>query len=86
MGCHLVAKIRDELLFYGRVLKPSEIMDNRNIDRGPGARTLDEFDRFVLLQLLDENPTRTLRSYAKGWKNTRARRLIHQPSVVGFSE
>ena len=66
VGYHFVAKIRDELLFYGRVLKPSEIMDNRNIDRGPGARTLDEFDRFVLLQLLDENPTRTLRSYAEG--------------------
>ena len=66
VGCHFVAKIRDELLFYGRVLKPSEIMDNRNIDRGPGARTLDEFDRFVLLRLLDEGPTRTLRSYAEG--------------------
>ena len=66
VGRKFVAKVRDELLLHDRVLKPSEITDNRNIDRGPGARTMNDFDRFVLLQLLDEDPTRTLKSYAKG--------------------
>ncbi|KAL7554535.1 hypothetical protein ACHAWF_018025 [Thalassiosira exigua] len=65
VGWHFVKKIQDELYFYGRVRRPSEILENKDILRGAGARTLDSLDRFVLLQLLREQPGRSLTSYHK---------------------
>lgn len=65
--CHcswaFVEKIRLEYVLHGRVLKPSEILLNKDVDRGVGSKTLDEFDRFILLQLYVDEPSRSLKSY-----------------------
>ena len=52
-----VDKVRNELVKCGRVCKPSEIRASKDILRGPGAKTLDKFDHFVLLQLMLEEPS-----------------------------
>jgi hypothetical protein len=46
---NFVRKIQNELVVHGRVLHPKELQQDRII--GPGARTLDELDSFVLLLL-----------------------------------
>ena len=61
---HFVEKIRDELLEHGRVRRPSEIQAAKDIPRGAGSKTLDEFDRFILLQLMMEEPSRSRQDYA----------------------
>ena len=56
-------KVQNELMLHGRVLPPSELTAARNVPRGAGSKTLDRFDRFVLLQLRQEEPSRTRSSY-----------------------
>ena len=56
-------KIRHELLVHGRVLSPSDVVGSVGQAGGAGVRTLDQFDRFVLLQLRMEEPSRSLSSY-----------------------
>ena len=58
-----VVKIRRELMVHGRVLPPSDVLGGVGAQRGAGARTLDQFDRFVLLQLRMKEPSRSLSSY-----------------------
>ena len=49
---------------HGRVLRPSEIQQNREGPVvGPGSRSLDEIDGAVLLFLYLQEPSRTLRNY-----------------------
>ena len=55
--------MRKGLIDFGRVRQPSEIRASKDILRGPGAKKLDEFDRFVLLQLMLEEPSRSLSNY-----------------------
>ena len=46
---------------HGRVLRPSEIQQNRKGPVvGPGSRSLDEIDGAVLLFLYLQEPSRTL--------------------------
>jgi hypothetical protein len=47
---NFVRKIEKELEAHGRVLHPKELKQDRRV--GPGARTLDEMEAFVLLLLL----------------------------------
>ena len=56
-------RVRHELMVYDRVLPPSDVTGDAGAAGGAGARTLDAFDRFVLLQLLTEEPSRSLSSY-----------------------
>ena len=89
-----VVKIRRELMVYGRVLPPSDVQGGVGAQRGAGARTLDQFDRFVLLQLRMEEPSRSLSSYVH-WlyeytgttvgKSTVSRFFSHQFSVQRLS-
>ena len=50
-------------MVYHRVLPPSDVTGDTGAAGGAGARTLDAFDRFVLLQLRTEEPSRLLSSY-----------------------
>ena len=56
-------KVEMELQQYGRVLVPNDKIRQRN-DVGPGSKTLDELDTFVILSLYHDEPSRSLRSYA----------------------
>ena len=56
-----VRKIVKELTQFGKVLIPEE--SRRQGNSGPGARTLDEVDLFVILVLYMEEPSRSLHSY-----------------------
>ena len=66
--CHVswffVNKVNNEIIEHGRVLRPFEICVKRDVPRGPGSLSLDKFDKFILLQLLQEEPSRGLKSYA----------------------
>ena len=64
VGWHFVWKVRDELHLHGRVLRPHKIYMKRVVPRGPGSKTLDRFDKCVLMRLLDDDPSRSLRSYS----------------------
>jgi hypothetical protein len=56
---NFVRKIEQELVVHGRVLHPKDLRSNRN-SIGPGARTIDEMDAFVLLLLYLVEESRTL--------------------------
>ena len=60
-----IRKVETELNVYGRVLRPSEIQQNREGPVGPGSRSLDEIDGAVLLFLYLQEPSRTLRNYTQ---------------------
>ena len=62
---HYVKKVRDEIMAEGRVLPPEEVYERRSerVPSGPGSRTLDNDDCFVLYQLYRKDPSRSLRSY-----------------------
>jgi len=61
---HFVRKIEKELSEYGRVLAPNE--KHRQYEQtGPGSKTLDEFDAWVILQLYLDDPSRSLPSYVR---------------------
>ena len=61
VGWHFVNKVEMELQQYGRVLVPNDKIRQRN-DVGPGSKTLDELDTFVILSLYHDEPSRSLRS------------------------
>ena len=60
-------KIEDELTEYGRVLEPNE-KPRQYENIGPGSRTLDELDAFIILQLYLDDPSRGLPSYVRWLK------------------
>jgi transposase len=67
VGWHYVKKIETEMEQYGRVVTPEEVKLQNSIDnRGAGAKTLNETDMMVLLQLYFEEPSRNLGSYMRG--------------------
>ena len=63
---HFVNKVRKELKRYDRVLRPEEIYQNRGGAKGPGSKTLDNIDIFVIYILYTEEPSRCLASYVDG--------------------
>lgn len=63
VGPEFVRKISDELLLHNRVLRTHEIYANRDVPRGAGSKSMDEFDMFILLQLYTGEPGRSLKSY-----------------------
>ena len=60
---HFANKVRTELLVHGRILTPREIRRNSAAPRGPGAKTLSSYDKFIILQLCIEEPSRSLEGY-----------------------
>lgn len=80
---HFVNKIKNELIVNKKVLRPSVIRDNKDIVRGPGAKTLDEFDQFVLLQLHSREPSRSLKSYVQ-WLHEYAGTIVSESTVSRF--
>ena len=67
VGWHFVRKIEDELTEYGRVLEPNE-KPRQYENIGPGSRTLDELDAFIILQLYLDDPSHGLPSYVRWLK------------------
>jgi hypothetical protein len=61
MSRNFVRNIENEMVVHGRVLHPKELQQDRII--GPGARTLDELDAFILLLLYLVKESRTLPNY-----------------------
>jgi hypothetical protein len=55
------SKVVKELKEHGEVLDTNKIPINRA--KGPGARTLDEIDEVILLDIRREDPQRPLKSY-----------------------
>mmetsp|Transcript_22144 Transcript_22144/g.36419 ORF Transcript_22144/g.36419 Transcript_22144/m.36419 type:complete len:105 (+) Transcript_22144:256-570(+) len=51
------------LLLHQRVLTPEEIRRNSAAPRGPGALTLSSYEKFIILQLCIEEPSRSLSGY-----------------------
>mmetsp|Transcript_32652 Transcript_32652/g.68486 ORF Transcript_32652/g.68486 Transcript_32652/m.68486 type:complete len:205 (-) Transcript_32652:574-1188(-) len=80
---HFVEKIRDELLFHGRVLSPSEVSANKNIKRGAGSKSLSEFDRFIIMQLFTENPSKNQQSCIQ-WLYEYTGKVVHQSTIARF--
>ena len=60
---NFVKKIEDELWKYNRVLPPEEIRANQDRPVGPGSQSLCQFELFIIVRLLWEDPSRHLRSY-----------------------
>jgi len=67
VGWHFVRKVEKELLDYGRVLAPNEKPRHCKY-KGPGSKTLDEFDTWIILQLYLAEPSRCLPSYVRWLK------------------
>jgi len=78
-----VEKIRLELLHHGRVIPPSEIIKNRDGPRGAGSKSLNEFDRFVLLQLYLEEPSRSLSNYVH-WLHEYTGTVVSRSTISRF--
>ena len=76
-------KIRQELLVHGRVLPPSDVVGSVGQVRGAGVRSLDQFDRFVLLQLRTEEPSRSLSSYVH-WLHEYTGTVVSKSTVSRF--
>ena len=55
--------IEDELKTHGRILDPSEKI--KDIPRGPGSKSMDEFDMFIILVIYYADPTTTLHEYSR---------------------
>eukprot|EP00984_Skeletonema_dohrnii_P034680 scaffold33635_cov188-Skeletonema_dohrnii-CCMP3373.AAC.1 len=90
---HFVVKIEKELYSFGTALHPSDVRRNRNAPIGPGALTLDCYDKFIILQLCIEEPSRSLKSY-RDWlyhftgkivDRSTIRRLFHSGFVYKAS-
>jgi len=65
---YYVRKVRDELRVHGRILRENEKTAAPLADEdegGFGSRSLDDDDVFVLINLYFEEPSRSLRSYAR---------------------
>mmetsp|Transcript_22145 Transcript_22145/g.36420 ORF Transcript_22145/g.36420 Transcript_22145/m.36420 type:complete len:159 (+) Transcript_22145:256-732(+) len=60
---YFVNKVKLELLLHQRVLTPEEIRRNSAAPRGPGALTLSSYEKFIILQLCIEEPSRSLSGY-----------------------
>jgi hypothetical protein len=59
-----VRKVRNEMLENnGNIINPSQVLPNRV--RGPGTKTFDELDMYVLLMLYFEEPSRSNSSYVE---------------------
>ena len=78
-----MTRIRHELMVHGRVLPPSKVPGGVGVQRGAGARTLDRFDRFVLLQLRMEEPSRSLSSYVH-WLREYTDKTVSKSTVSCF--
>ncbi len=65
VGWHFVNKVKLELLCHHRILTPEEIR-RRSTTRGAGALTLSSYDKFIILRLCIEEPSRSLNGY-KEW-------------------
>ena len=63
VGRTFIKKIELELFLHNRVLRPSEIQQNRPGPVGAGSRSLDEIDAAVILFLYFDEPSRCLRDY-----------------------
>ena len=63
VGDKFFQKVERELSVHGRVLTPSEVLQNKEVPRGPGSIVLDEFDSAVLLFLYLKEPSRSRESY-----------------------
>ena len=63
VGDEFVQKVEREISVHGRVLTPSEVLQNKEVPRGPGSIVLDEFDSAVLLFLYLKEPSRSRESY-----------------------
>lgn len=60
-----IRKIRDELIQFGRVLRPDEIALNKSVLRGVGIKSLTDVDVFVIVHIYANDPSTTLRNYVK---------------------
>ena len=76
-------KIRRELTAHGRVLPPSDVRGGVGAERGAGARSLNQFDRFVLLQLRLEEPSRSLSSYVH-WLHEYTGTVVSKSTISRF--
>ena len=52
-----IRKIHEEYCQYGRILRPREIRDNKNITYGPGSRLMNEINHFVVLFMYLKEPS-----------------------------
>ena len=59
----MVFKIEQEILTENRVVSPEEKKSNRPV--GPGVHTINSYDSFALLSLMNTNPRRSLGDYQK---------------------
>lgn len=85
-------KIKKEVELHGRILRPSEIQQNRDVPRGAGAIVLDEFDSFIIMRMYDNEPSSSLRSYVESIyeytgkrvsRSTVSRFFLHAFSIRG---
>ena len=64
VGWTFAKKVADEMETEGAVVDPAESYKGRTIQRGPGSKSLDSRDCFILMYLYLEEPSRTLSDYA----------------------
>ena len=83
VGWHFVKKIEGELLNVGHVVSPEEVIQERNQLSGPGSKTLDEIDSFVLYSLYQKQPTRSLASYVN-WLYYYTGTIVSKSTVSRF--
>jgi len=78
-----IKKIENELKEHERILRPSEIQNNREGPVGPGSRSLDEIDAAVILFLYLEEPSRCLTSYVE-WLEAWTGAVVSESTVSRF--
>ena len=76
-------RVRHELKVYDRVLSPSDVTGDAGATGGAGARILGAFDRFALLQLQTEEPSRSFSSYVH-WLREYTGTTVSKSTVSGY--
>ena len=64
-------KVVNEINQYGSPVEPKDIYKNRDIPIGPGSKSLDDADAFIIYLLYLEEPSRILSSYVEGLEHIR---------------
>ena len=73
----------NEINQYGSPVEPKDIYKNRDIPIGPGSKSLDDADAFIIYLLYSEEPSRILSSYVEGLEHIRGT-VVSEATVHHF--
>ena len=73
-------KVEAKLVSYGRVINPETLEKGKDVPVGPGTRSMNGIDMFVIMMLYHEEPSRLSKIYVRGlFDNTG--KIVHRSTI-----